>query len=124
MTRRRQPVQLELAGDVALAPPDVKLTARQRIALEHIAAGQPVESDELGAFLHQDRMARGGRGHSVEERCDWCGREGRQMGDSLRRAGLVTFRRGAGWVLVDYRPAEASAGGDYDLATAPFPEGY
>lgn len=94
--------QLDLTtGQPALADPDQRLTPRQRIALEYIGHHAPVGSDELGAFLHEDRRARGGRGHSSEERCDFCTGEGRQMGAALRQKGLVRHRNGdgGGWYL-------------------------
>lgn len=90
--------QLELLSDTPVDP-TVRLTARQRLALEYIGHHQPVASDELGAFLHEERRARGGRGHSADERCDFCQQEGSQMGAALRLKGLVKQRRGAGWVV-------------------------
>ena len=95
--------QLDLTGQPALVAPDVRLTHRQRMALEYIGHHAPVSSDELGALLHEDRRARGGRGHSSDERCEWCPDEGKQMGAALRLKGLVRFRRGdgGGWYLAN-----------------------
>lgn len=117
----------QLAFDGSPVPPGVRVTARQRLAVEYVAAKQPVPSDELGAVLHADRLARGGRGHSVDERCEWCRSEGREMGAALRRLGLVRERRGAGWVLEGAAaPPRAAAPAEdvYDPATADFPEGF
>lgn len=97
------------------------LTARQRLALEYVAAHQPVPADELGAVLHEDRAVRGGQGHGRSERCEWCASEGRQMGAALRTRGLVKLRRQAGWVLPDFSPRRSSG---YDPASAAFPEGF
>lgn len=110
--------QLEL-----IPKPAKPLTGRQQLALDHITANQPVPSDEVGAILHEDRRARGGRGHSRDERCKWCADEGKTMGASLRSHGLIVRRRGAGWTLPDYRIGDRPASG-YDPATAPFPEGF
>lgn len=90
--------QLELLSDTPVDP-TVRLTARQRLALEYIGHHQPVASDELGAFLHEDRRARGGKGHGADERCDYCQQEGAQMGAALRLKGLVKRKRGVGWVV-------------------------
>lgn len=104
-------------------PPDVLVTDRQRFALEHISAHQPIPSVELGAVLHQERALRGGSGHPANETCDWCATEGRSMGKALRAKGLVRGRRGAGWVLVGFRGSTRIHGG-YDPVTAPFPDGF
>lgn len=96
--------QLDLTGRPALAPPDTPLTERQRLALQLIAARQPVPSDELGAELHFYRRAHGGSGHSPDERCAWCADEGKQMGAALRKKGLVKMLRDQGWVLHGYTP--------------------
>lgn len=104
--------------------PTVKLTARQRLALEFIAANQPVPSDELGALLHEERMQRGGRGHHRDQLCQWCTDEGKQMGAALRRHGLVRQKRHAGWVLASgYRPStEGTKQEPRDRGS--FPEGF
>lgn len=75
------------------------LTDRQRLALDYIAANQPVSSDELGAVLHADRVARGGRGHVVDVRCTYCADEGSDMGRALKAKGLVFRPRKGGWQL-------------------------
>lgn len=74
--------------------PTVKLTARQRFALELIARLQPVPSDELGAYLCERRGK-----HHHDDRCDWDSQNGRAVGAALRRHGLVRQKRHAGWVL-------------------------
>lgn len=84
--------------------PAVTLRPRQALALNYIAQNAPVRSDELGAWLHADRMQRGGRGHSDGERCDYCNSEGAQMGRALAAKGLVRRRRGEGWVPASWQP--------------------
>lgn len=101
--------QLELLGGTVPVEPDVKLTERQRHALEIIGRYQPIPSDELGAHLHQERAGRGLKGHPAEQRCEWCGTEGAQMGAALRKRGLVTRKRDAGWVLPSYRASESDS---------------
>lgn len=93
---------------VPAAAPTDRLTDRQQLALEFVASHQPVTSDELGAFLHQDRLARGLKGHGSDERCDYCAGEGREMGEALRRRGRVIRKKTIGWTLPDYRPARAA----------------
>lgn len=105
--------QINLITGEPVAPakdPDA-LTDRQQLALEFIAQHQPVSSDELGAVLHEDRRARGGRGHARDERCDWCQSEGSQMGQSLKARGKVIRKKTIGWVLPDWR-AEPAGDGD------------
>lgn len=101
--------QLDLLGATP-TPPDLRLTHRQRIALEYIGHHAPVSSDELGAFLHEDRRARGGKGHSSDTRCDWCHDEGRHMGAALRAKSLVRHRNGegGGWHLTGQASAAPS----------------
>ena len=92
------PEQLALIA----APP--KLTERQQLAFEFISNRQPVSSEEFGAFLHEDRRDRGGRGHDAEARCRYCHDEGSHMGAALRRHKLVVQKRGLGWCTPDYKP--------------------
>lgn len=91
------------ATQLELIPRPAKpLTDRQALALQYITAHQPCPSDELGALLHHDRQARGGRGHTLDGRCDWCADEGKQMAAALKAKGLIVRRRGAGWTLPGY----------------------
>lgn len=94
-------MQLNLDGGFAATPAGRALTPRQQTALEHIAAHQPVASDELGAHL----CSWAGK-HTVDHRCPWDGPNGRQVGDALKAKGLVRYRRGAGWTLPDYKPGD------------------
>lgn len=122
MTRNvpRGPENLRHAGAYKAKTP---LTARQRFALEQVAAHQPIPSVELGALLHEERALRGGSGHTAGEACDWCATEGRNMGKALRAKGLVRERRGAGWVLVGFKGSTRIVG-CYDPASSPWPEGF
>lgn len=99
--------QLALVGPAT--PPCLKLTPRQRFALEFISR-RPVSSEELGAALHEWTMREGkGRGHIAQMRCDFCQTTGAEMGNRLRREGLMRFARNLGvWYLVEQgRPADA-----------------
>lgn len=98
--------QLDLITGQPVSPPrdPDALTGRQQLALAHIAAHQPVSSDELGALLHEDRMRRGLKGHGRDERCTFCAGEGREMGETLRRRGLIIRKRTVGWCLPDWQP--------------------
>jgi hypothetical protein len=105
--------QLALVGPAT--PPDLKLTRRQRFALEFIAR-RPVSSEELGAALHEFRMLEGGRGHRAEGRCDWCQPEGASMGNRLRELGLVRFTRKLGvWYLQETGPPPPDRGAQSDV---------
>lgn len=118
--------QLDLDG--RLVPVGVKLTERQRLALDYVRAHGPVASDELGALLHEERQARGGRGHHRDLRCDWCGDEGSSMGKRLRELGLVRKRTGesGGWYVPDSRgPDRESADRTAQLGAGDaWPEGF
>lgn len=100
--------QLQLL-DGPVTPPDVKLTARQRKALDTIAAHQPIRSDELGAYLHP---------HGPDKRCDWCTPSGREVGEALKRKGLVEYEREAGWKLA--RNTDSNEGASFGA----FPPGF
>lgn len=93
--------QLALVGPAT--PPDLKLTKRQRFALEFIAQ-KPVSSEELGAALHEYRDA-----HPATKTCRWCEAEGASMGSRLRQDGLVRFARNLKvWYLVEKGRPERS----------------
>ena len=95
--------QLELLPGVPVEPA-IKLTERQRFALEAIGRLQPISSDELGALLCERRGK-----HTADERCDWDGSNGRQCAASLRAKGLVVRKRTVGWTLPEYRPTPAGS---------------
>ncbi len=107
--------QLDLTGAPSLVPPAVRLTTRQRIALEHVAEHQPVSADEIGARLHAYRRQQGGHGHSIDARCQFCAEEGNSMLRRLRELGLVRRKMRVGWVTV--RPVDSGSQGD-------LPEGF
>ncbi|RDI73287.1 hypothetical protein Gocc_2887 [Gaiella occulta] len=114
----------DLLGE-PLVLPAVKLTPRQRVALEHIRRRQPVTNDELGAALHSFRRGQGGRGHDRDLRCEWCRTEGAQMGRRLRALALVQWKRNAGWTLVGYQaPASRSERRLPDTDDHGFPIGF
>ncbi len=97
------------------------LTPRQQHALDTIERMQPIASDELGAELCAWRGK-----HPSDQRCQWCAKNGREVGAALRRKGFVRFRRRSdGWTLTGYRPGDhlppvQRDGFDEDG----FPEGY
>jgi hypothetical protein len=110
--------QLSLVGPAT--PPNLRLTRRQRFALEFIAR-RPVSSDELGAALHEYRGT-----HAAQRTCHWCKPEGAGMGSRLRELGLVRFARNLGvWYLVEQgrpeAPAVVEVEGTYDPAAAEIP---
>jgi hypothetical protein len=80
--------QLALLEQPPAAP---KLTDRQAFVLELVtqAGADGVHADEVGAALD----ARRGK-HPRDVRCQWCGRNGQQMLESLKKKGLVRYRRG------------------------------
>lgn len=108
------PDQLALVGPAT--PPGLRLTPRQRFALEFIAH-RPVSSEELGAALHEWTLREGkGRGHLATSRCDFCSSTGAEMGNRLRQDGLVRFARSLGvWYLVERgKPYEPVSGSQTD----------
>lgn len=62
------------------------LTPRQQRAYDAIVAAgfDGLYTDELGAVLHP---------HDDDERCDFCGSSGQEVGKALRAKGLVQQRR-------------------------------
>jgi hypothetical protein len=107
----------DLLGDV-LIPPDVKLTERQRMALDFIETGQPVETTQFGALMHAYQAK-----HETYERCQWCKPTGNELGRALRNKGLVKYsRKLGGWVLAT--ESGASKTGSTSRGPGDFPEGY
>jgi hypothetical protein len=72
---------------VEIAP---KLTARQELAWGFVRERDGVSADEVGAYLHAHRER---RPHGVDERCEWCARDGRSVLQSKALKPLVTYRR-------------------------------
>lgn len=74
---------------LALIETGPRLTDRQRYALDELerADVDGLQTDELGALLH----ARNGK-HSAEDRCVWCGKDGRGVLEALRAKELVRYR--------------------------------
>jgi adenosyl cobinamide kinase/adenosyl cobinamide phosphate guanylyltransferase len=86
--------QLHLVDVVETGPgPDTRsrtakpLTANQQRALDYIASRDGTTCDELGAWIHAHRER---RPHSVDVRCDWCAKTGRQLVTSKALAPLLT----------------------------------
>lgn len=102
--------QLALTGTPT--PPHLKLTGRQRGALEQIAEHQPLSSERLGAWIHERRLEAGGKGHSAANPCRFCNEEGAAMGRNLRGKQLVRYSLSYhGWVIPGYKPAGKPVGG-------------
>lgn len=99
--------QLALVG--VPTPPDLRLTRRQRQALEHIHANQPVTSQDLGEHLATLRGSQPGV---------WAASDGARMGRRLRDLGLARYsRKRGGWITAD---APAAPRADFGA----FPEGF
>ena len=84
--------------------PELKLTSRQRYALDVIASHGPIQSVELGAYLCERRGK-----HSHDVVCEWCQSSGKEVGRALAKRGLVKRRRGEGWVPADWQPDYGSS---------------
>lgn len=67
------------------------LTPRQETVYDLVLATDGgISADEAGALAHETRER---RPHSRDERCEWCGQDGRQILEALHRKGLVRRRR-------------------------------
>lgn len=87
--------QLELLGDDRT--PEERLTGYQRHALEQVRSSPDgMFADELGAAIHERRLAAGRMGHTSASRCPYCDRDGKAMLRVLRTKGLVVRRRKTG----------------------------
>jgi hypothetical protein len=69
-----------------------KLTPRQQAVHQALqAAGQDgLHADEAGAVAHEQKEGRWA--HSRDERCQWCGKDGKQILHALRAKGLARYR--------------------------------
>lgn len=78
------------------------LPHRQDLVLRAVIRLNGLTEDEAGALLHEDRPRTHRYWHSADERCLYCGRDGRSVLKALRskRGGpLVTRRRDGSWTL-------------------------
>ena len=114
--------QLSLDGTGTPTPPELRLTTRQRYALEIVSEREPISSERLGAYLHELRaLEEKGSGHDHESVCRFCRQEGRSMGDRLREFGLVAYStKYHGWRLATSK-LRRFANADYDPATSEIP---
>lgn len=69
------------------------LTRNQQLAWEYIRERSGVTADEIGAHIHAHRDQ---RPHSVDARCEWCAKTGRQTAESKGLKTRVTYKRAPG----------------------------
>lgn len=83
--------QLPLTSDDTLiaSPNHRALSARQQLAFDYVRAHDGVTADEVGASLHTHRDR---RPHGVDDRCEWCSRDGRAVLTSKALKPLVRYR--------------------------------
>lgn len=77
--------------ELAPEPAAPKLTDRQELVLDAVNRAGPVDglhADEAGALLCAHRGK-----HKVEDRCRWCGANGKDVLNALKTKGLVRYRR-------------------------------
>lgn len=86
--------QLALAALDLKPSLELKLTPNQQLAWDYVRERDGVTADEVGALIHSQPDRR--RSHGVDERCDWCARDGRQVLASKAVKPLVTYKRNAG----------------------------
>lgn len=116
--------QMVLDGTGVATPPELRLTRRQRFALEIVAEKEPVGEEELGAYLHELRaIEEKGSGHDHLSVCRFCRQEGRAMLVRLREFGLVRqSRKLGGWRLESSSVRELlKRGAPYDPDEAEIP---
>jgi hypothetical protein len=102
---------------LALIPAEAKpLTPRQQAVLEAlIAAGQDgLDTDQAGAIAHE--LKEGRWAHSRDDRCSFCGKDGRQILERLAELGHARYRRAnrarslpGVWLATDLSSVEAAS---------------
>jgi hypothetical protein len=96
--------QLDLMGGEVTAADE--LTPRQRAVYELVLSTEGgITADEAGAVAHEQREK---RPHHRDERCLYCGEDGRQILHALRAKGFVRGRRNPRGGML-YVPAQAAA---------------
>lgn len=88
-----------------LEPPEPKLTDRQQFALELVkgAGVDGIHADEVGAAWCARRDK-----HPASSRCRWCGSNGKDVLEELKRKDLVRYVRGRGPVVGFWRVVGAA----------------
>ena len=85
------------------------LTVKQQLAFDYVRAHDSVYADEVGAWLHAHRDK---HPHSVDERCEWCARDGRAVLTSRALHKIVKYRRERGARLYVVRHASMRPAAD------------
>lgn len=94
--------QLRLLDD-----PKKPLTDRQAYVLERITAAgsEGLYAEEIGAILHARKhlstMSARVYNHDADDRCDYCGRDGRGVALELKKKGRVVQRGQLRFVAID-----------------------
>lgn len=85
---------------------EVKLTERQQRVLDLVKTAGPdgVHADEVGALLHEQKRNELYR-HGRDERCQFCGHDGKALLEALKAKGLVRYRRAKEGVPGAWLPA-------------------
>lgn len=106
--------QLALLPEPEPGPP--QLTDRQAAVLDLVerATHEGITADEAGALLHS--LKEGRWAHTTDDRCEFCGRDGKAVLEALRTKGLVTYRRARG-----NRPGGWTTVGQHVPASEPAP---
>lgn len=107
------------------APAEPKLTARQQAVLEIVrAAGiDGVDAADAGALAHTMKE----RPHGLDQRCEFCGKDGQRILGRLREFGLVTYRRKSAtlpgaWISAEFKGARPER--VISVPYGEFPDGY
>ena len=81
-----------MTAQLAMIEAEPKLTAQQRLVLDRLrAAGTDgLHTDEAGAIAHSAMESRWR--HSDADRCQWCGKRGKEILGRLRVLGLARYR--------------------------------
>lgn len=92
-----------------------KLTDRQQAVHDalHRAGHDGLDTDQAGAIAHELKAGRWA--HSRDDRCQFCGKDGKQILERLRHLGLARYRRRSGqqpgaWVAANAAPVKPDAG--------------
>lgn len=93
MTEQLAIAEVETISTESTAAAPKPLTPRQQLAWDYVRSHDGVTTDEVGAYLHAHKEK---RPHSVDERCDFCAKDGRGVLTSKAVAPLVTYRRAPG----------------------------